>query len=96
MSLDEIIVLITGGPDSPNTLILWVFLMVFGVVIANFFARITLNNLEKQFQKTKTIWDDALIAAAKKPLTTMVWVIGLTWIGEVIYARTEAFVFSAI
>jgi MscS family membrane protein len=95
MSLDELTILITGGPDSPNTLILWVFLMVVGVVVANFFARFALNNLEKQFEKTKTIWDDAFIAAAKKPLTTMVWVIGLAWIGQVIYARTESVVFSS-
>jgi MscS family membrane protein len=96
MSLDELTLLITGGPDSPNTLILWVFLMVSGVVIANFFARFALTKLEQQFQKTKTIWDDALIAAAKKPLSSMIWVVGLTWVGDVLYARTESVVFASI
>jgi MscS family membrane protein len=96
MSLDELTLLITGGPESPNTLILWVFLMVSGVVIANFFARFALTKLEQQFQKTKTIWDDALIAAAKKPLSSMIWVVGLTWVGDVLHARTESVVFASI
>jgi len=54
-----------------------VFLFVLATLFANFALRRLLKKAETRASKSKTLWDDALIEALKRPLSLMVWVVGL-------------------
>lgn len=47
------------------------------ILVANFAGDRLLARLKKQFKKTETVWDDAALAAADKPLRALIWVLGL-------------------
>ncbi|MBU2705239.1 mechanosensitive ion channel family protein [Zooshikella marina] len=73
-----------------------VFTVVFLTLLANFIARRVLNKLAIQLEKTVNVWDDALIAAARKPLEILIWVIGLSWAAEITRKVSHAVVFDII
>lgn len=77
-SLNEVVELITR-PD-----VIWVFLIVFLTLAANFIARRLLVQLEKQTLKTENLWDDALVKSARKPAAWMIWVLGISWAAEIV------------
>ena len=70
--------------------VLTVFVVVLLTVLANFFARRMLVGLIKKLNKTRTLWDDLLVNAAQKPLSWLIWVIGISFAADIIYAATEA------
>ena len=43
---------------------------------------------EKETKKTANLWDDAFIAAAKKPSSWLVWVVGITWAIQIMAEST--------
>jgi MscS family membrane protein len=77
------------GSGEMVALTIQVFLVVLAVVVANFFLRRILNKLESRSQKTKTYWDNALIEAARKPVTIVAWIIGLSFAIEILQVETE-------
>ncbi len=81
--------------DSQWTWVLTVFVIVLATVLANFFARKLLVRLTAQLTQTRTLWDDVLLEAASRPLTWVIWIIGITFAADVIYAETEASIFLA-
>jgi len=54
-----------------------VFLFVLATLFANFALSRLLKKAEVRATKSKTLWDDALIKALKRPLSLLVWVVGL-------------------
>ena len=75
--------------------IFYVFFIVLATVVANFFARKLLHKITEKLSKTRTLWDDVLLEAAGRPLTWVIWIIGITFAADVIYAETEASIFLA-
>ena len=57
-----------------------VFLVVLATMTANFVARRLLDQLARRIESTRTIWDDALLNAARQPLTLTIWVLGISWL----------------
>ena len=59
---------------------------VFGVVLAtaivHYLVRYLLLRLAKQFEKTRNLYDDALLEAARRPLTWAIWLVGISWAAE--------------
>jgi MscS family membrane protein len=55
-----------------------------------------LRRLEAQLSKTKTLWDDAVIFAARAPLTTAIWLLGLTWAFDIVKVQTEVTLFDVV
>jgi MscS family membrane protein len=55
---------------------------IFSVVLLTFFASFValwlLRILKRRFARTDNPWDDALLLAARKPLTVIIWIIGLS------------------
>lgn len=72
-----------------------VFIVVLMTVLGNFFARKLLLKLTEKLNKTLTQWDDVLVDAADRPLTWMIWIIGITFASDIIYVATEAPIFLA-
>lgn len=85
----------TGG-DATLNLVVQVFLVVLAVVVANYFLRRLLATLETRTRQTATPWDNALVAAARRPLTVAAWVIGIAFAARIVHVETGATIFEAI
>ena len=72
-----------------------VFIVVLLTTIGNFLAKRALNRLAAKLAENNTRWDDVLIAAASRPLTWMVWIVGISFAGEIIYRETSSSLFLA-
>ena len=79
-----------------NAWIMQVFVVVFLVLLFNLVLRLALRRLHGKLQGTDNPWDDALVGALRRPLNLMVWIIGIAFAAEIVYAETEATIFRAI
>lgn len=73
-----------------------VFLVVLGVLLFDFAQRRVLNHLARRLEKTRNPWDDALLAAIRRPLSTLIWVVGLSFAADLTARQTEATVFQLV
>lgn len=85
-----------GNSDSTWGLITQVFLVVFGVMLANFILGRLLNRLHRYLKKTPIKWDDAFIDALRKPVRILVWIVGIAFAAEIVQKTTDAIIFDAI
>jgi MscS family membrane protein len=56
-----------------------ILVVVSGVVLLNLLAGHLLRRAERLANTTSTVWDDALIRAARQPLTALLWILGLAY-----------------
>ena len=70
--------------------VIWVFLVVFATLLANYISHRILAQIQKQTEKTRNLWDDALVLAARKPATWLIWVLGVSWAAEILARDTES------
>lgn len=79
-----------------NTWVVQVFIVVFLALLASYFQRILLKRLHRKLEHTQNPWDDALINALRRPLTVLIWIIGISFAADIIYRETETSLFGAI
>lgn len=79
-----------------NTRVVQVFIVVFIALLASYFQRIVLKRLQRKLEHTQNPWDDALINALRRPLTVLIWIIGISFAANIIYRETETSLFGAI
>jgi len=60
-----------------------VFVVIFFTLLAHYLARRFYNRLEKQFEKTKNLWDDALLWAIRKPSRSFILILGVRTVAEI-------------
>lgn len=68
--------------------IIRLLLVLTGTLLAHFFVGRALNRAEEVTSHTENIWDDALIAAAKKPLPALIWLSGLSFALHLVHRQT--------
>ena len=73
-----------------------VFLIVLGTAVAHLLARIAFNRLERRFEVTHNLYDDALLGAARRPLSYAIWVLGVAWAADVAGGTAEAEIFTYV
>jgi MscS family membrane protein len=75
---------------------LWI-LRLFGVVLATtvlaLLVKRALAVIARHLEKTHTLWDDAALTAAHKPLQALIWVLGLNIASHVIAGATGSEIF---
>ena len=54
------------------------------------------TKLRTRAGKTRTYWDDALLEAAGKPVSLLIWVLALTFAVDVAKSESEAVIFTAV
>ncbi len=54
-----------------------VLIIISVIIVINILTRLVLNTLKKQVNKTKNIWDDCIINSIYRPLTILVWILGI-------------------
>lgn len=95
MSITEI--LNTGlGFFGEETWIVQVFIVVFFTAFLNWIQKRVISKLIIKLERTRTYWDDALFEAARKPLTFLIWIIGLTFAADIVKNETDAAIFGAV
>lgn len=76
---------------------LWqVFVIIFITLLANYLASFLCNRIDRQLKKTKNLWDDAMLDAARKPLGLLIWLIGFSWAIDIIKESSDVPIFAAI
>ena len=92
MSMNEVLSLLA----QIKSYILQALIVVFICFIADYILRKTLGKLLRRLEKTKNKWDDAIVGAALKPLSFIIWVTGISFAAEIIQSATKAVIFGAI
>ena len=81
---------------SSNSWVAQVFFIVFVTVLISFLQKRILARLLAKLQNTRVYWDDALVDAARRPLTILIWLIGLSFAAEIVSNESDAVIFGAI
>ena len=79
-----------------QTWVLQVFIVVFLTLVLVFVLKRVLGRLQAKLEQTNNPWDDALIAALRKPVTAVVWIVGIAFAIQIIEKETQAAIFGAI
>ena len=70
--------------NETDTWIIQVFILVFVALLLDFVQKKVLRRLQKQFEKTPNLWDDALIHAIIKPISIVILVFALSLSMEIV------------
>ena len=73
-----------------------VFVVVFFTLSIDFIQKGVLRRIHQRLEKTKNLWDDALVESARRPLSTLIWVVGIAFAASIVEKETGAAIFSAI
>lgn len=73
-----------------------VFIIIFLVLVAELAQRIILNRMHAKAEKTRTPWDDALLGSVRKPLSALIWLVGISLAAEVVARQSDAALFDYI
>jgi len=71
-----------------------VFVLVFGTAIVAYAVSQIIRILEVRFSKTRNLWDDILLHAARRPVVAFVWLQGVYWAAEVAHHYSDAEIFT--
>ncbi|MFV2031403.1 MAG: mechanosensitive ion channel family protein [Gammaproteobacteria bacterium] len=72
-----------------------VFVVVLITVFANFFVKRFITKVLVRLNRTRTHWDDIIVKAMSRPLSWIVWLIGLGLASDIIYLKTKNPIFTA-
>ncbi|WP_290699273.1 mechanosensitive ion channel family protein [Amphritea sp.] len=84
---------LTGYEDA---WIFQVFLVVFVTMLVNFFSNRVFRRLEMQLAKTRNVWDDILLHAARRPVALLIWVLGLSLSLELMKLESDSLLLTAV
>lgn len=76
--------------------VMQVFVVILFSLLLNFFLQRLIIRLIGRVVRTRTWWDDALIQAMGRPLTVLIWVVGLSFAADIVRVETEAAIFNAV
>jgi len=76
--------------------LLQVIAVVVAVVALNIVIHLVLRRIKKLTERTATVWDDALVGALRKPLTVLLWVVGVAVAAEIVYKHNGAPIFEFV
>ncbi len=74
--------------------VLQAFVVILAALLLEFVYRIFVGKLAGLAEKTRHLWDDALVYAGKRPVSLLIWWQGLVMAARVIEPHTEAIGFS--
>ena len=73
------------------------FVVIFLTLLFHWFVRRGLTRLERRFaETTATPWDEAVVAAIRAPLSSLVWLLGIAFAIQIVREATHAPIFDAV
>ncbi len=85
-----------GLSGNESAWIIQVFIIVFLAMLANYLSNRVFNKLEQKLSLTRNVWDDILLAAARKPVALLIWVLGASWALEVVDQQTGTILLDVV
>ncbi len=73
-----------------------VFFVVFMTLLLDMVQKRFVRHLERVAATNRMIWDDALLYALRRPLTFIIWLLGISFATEIIGRETDATIFEAV
>jgi MscS family membrane protein len=92
LNIEQFVARFNQLQQSQSGIIIWIFLVVLAIATAG----LVLRWLEAQAEKSHNLWDDAVVRAIRAPALVLLWVVGISWVGEVIRSASDATVFEFI
>jgi MscS family membrane protein len=77
------------------TWVIQAFVVVFFALLLDFIQKRVLTRIYARAQATSTLWDDALVDALRRPLTLLIWVVGITFAAQIIGAAADVTLLEA-
>ena len=93
-SIKQLVNFLSQSSSEPSIWLTQVFAVVLITVSCNYVLMRLLDMVKKRVEQTESLWDDALLQAARIPLRLFVWTLGLTFALRVLDRVTESVVFS--
>lgn len=75
-------------PTDLSPEIIRLLLVLSATTAAHFFASAALTRIEKATAHTNNLWDDSLIAAARRPIPVLIWLFGLSFALHLLHRQT--------
>lgn len=82
--------------DGTTSLMIQVFLIIFFALLLDFSQKRLLRRLHARVEASRQLWDDALIYALNRPLSLLIWLLGITLAAELLGRHTEAEIFTFV
>jgi MscS family membrane protein len=82
--------------QGENFWVTQVFVVIFVALLADFFQRLVLRRLVRQLEKTPNPWDDATLNALRKPLSLLIWVVGISFAAKITSTHSDSTFFEII
>ena len=79
-----------------NTWIVQVFIVVLAALLVDFIQRKLLRRLRRTLDATANPWDDALLDALVRPLSLLIWVLGISFAADIVQTQSQAAIFKAV
>lgn len=77
-------------------LVTQVFVVVFCTLLFDFFQKRLLKRLWHMLKRTTHHWDDILVDALRRPLSLLIWVVGIAFAAQLVGKRTDTALFEAV
>ncbi|VAW93553.1 Mechanosensitive ion channel [hydrothermal vent metagenome] len=94
--MDYLQSLITQFNIKDDAWVVQVFIIIFLSLLINVVQVRLLNRIEQRLSKNKLKWDDAIIFAIRRPLSYLIWILGITFATDVIATNSESSIFSYV
>jgi len=76
--------------------IIQVFAVIFVALLIDLIQKRITSKLYERLTLTDYFWDDALLDAIRVPASVLIWLIGLTFAGEILRTESDAVIFAAV
>ena len=73
-----------------------VFAVVLATATVRLIVKILFDRLARQLDKTHTMYDDALLEAARRPLGLGIWLLGVSFAAELVGAQSDAEIYQYV
>ena len=83
------------GAMGIDAWVLQVFVVVFVTLALDFVQRRILRRLRTRLEKTATLWDEAVLVSLHRPMSLLIWVVGISFAANIITRVTGAAIFEA-
>ena len=94
--MDKSLLLFVSDWVGGNTWVVQMFVIIFFALLLDFIQRRIMKRLHRKLEDTQNPWDDALVMATLRPLSLLIWVLGITIAADIAHAQTDSSIFLAV
>ena len=95
MEFEQLLKEISQG-DQTMLLVVQVFVVVFAALMLDFIQKRILSRLSARIEKSKQLWDDALFNALRRPVSLLIWLLGISFAADMVGEQTDTVIFEAV